>query len=191
VEYKEYVLPESVNEYIKEQLSWDKNLSKTILAAKDVTHGKKISLLPVNYDLNSIENYNYGHILDREDSIAWMVNIMDKFLEEDTNHIILLLHPLASPTDSSLKKEDLPIVKYVDDVYVYLYSGNFREQDMVKKCLIFADCFYLAGIMSTIEMDCSELPVIFNSDILTELVKNAKYLIVSAFDVEGYILCEL
>lgn len=187
--YQEYSLPSCVDSYIIDRFEWPRALGKALLSEKDVSKARKVTLLPESTSIESVVDYEDGGITSRESSISWLVEKMQRFLNQEKDRVIIFQDAFAEPKDPYIRKSNVPILSYKDEVYFTITGEKRQEPEYIKDILIKADSHFMIGIMSYLLE--SELPVGGELDLnlITTLARRTEHVIVSAFDEEGYILC--
>ena len=187
--YQEYGLPSCVDSYIIDRFEWPRALGKALLSEKDVSKAQKVTLLPESTSIESVVDYEDGGITSRESSISWLVEKMQRFLNQEKDRVIIFQDAFAKKEDPYIQKSNLHILTYRDEVYFAIFENKAQDSEYVKETLIKADSHFMVGIMSSLPEFHLPLEGELNMDVITILARSTEHVIVSAFDEEGYILC--
>lgn len=188
--YKEYVLPSSVDDYIKEQLDYPRALAKILLIERDISRASKTTFLPSNINVGAIADFEVFTLdINTRICVNWLIDKIQKFLKEEESRIVVLQDPCAEKSFPYVKRLDIPITTYQEEVYFVIGPKKADDLAYIEKVLRRADSYYFVGIMSSLPSDCLPPPKEFDQDIINLLVKRTKHLFVQAYDDLGYILC--
>jgi len=190
-EYKEYTLPPSANEYIFDISGLPMILCSKIREEKDIVNSVKTTYLPVNLEMGLIEErYKGGGVSRRSDPDEWLRIKLQQYLSLDKDNIVIFDHADAKPNYPWIKKKNVPINVFNQEVYFTLYSNQADDLEAIENTIKNSStASRLFGVMSSLKDE--HLPLARNLDerIIQMIVNNTKHLIVSAFDFEGYIIC--
>jgi len=187
-EYREFDMGNSANAYIAKFLDWPRSLSKVLAMTVDVSIGRKMSSLPEGTRLTNIENFAWGGITQKDESVRWFVRKICGYLREDKTKIVLFQHAYSYAKDGWIKECNVPIICFGDEVYFVLLEQDVSDTARLTEVLRHADCPHMIGIMSSLPEDKSIDQGRLDLDTITLLAQRTEHVFVSAFDGEGYII---
>ena len=188
-EHKEFVLPDSIDEYIMGILGWNKDLPKAVSREKDISKAKKLSFLPVTLSRKEIEDYEWvcpGKGKAKQDE--WLVDKMQKHLRLGDDRVVVLMDAYAKPTDGWIKRTKPPIKTFREDVY-FTASSEQKENPQYLEYILRALDRWSVGVMSSLPQSYLPMPRELDEETVYMLARNSEHIIFSIYDETGYILC--
>jgi GTP:adenosylcobinamide-phosphate guanylyltransferase len=120
----------------------------------------------------------------------WLINKITEYLSADKNRLVVFENVCAKPTSPWIQKTNIKIHAFKEEVYHALGSGYVNDKQHIEKTLKHTKSVFLfVGVMSYLSDKECVLPKQLDIDIIRDIAKNTKAIILEAFDGEGYIIC--
>ena len=189
-DYKEFVLPPSVNEEILNQLDYPMALAKALKSERIISDSKKLTYLPAETKPEEAENYGEGpENIRRGPAIKWLIKKVQSYLRQGPNRVIVFQDPFADPALEYIKKWDFPFISFGEEVYVAVGYEHADDYEYIQKILRAVEAEWLVVAMSQLPLENLPFPSEFDDKIIRLIARNTDHFIVSAYDGSGYFLC--
>lgn len=197
--------------YFLNSLKDSNYVSGIVIACIDFTKGKFFTLLPDSVDREKIYEFSNGGILPQNpiqrkpigslpgvhefSMIPSITNelagIVEKFLQKNEENVCLIDDVIRNSKDSFQKDVELSecVVFHDQDVY-YLINNQRSKSSLIVKCLRNSRAFWHSlCIFSKTSIRDIQGKIITDLQI-KDICMNAQFLIVGAYDGEGYVFWE-
>jgi hypothetical protein len=188
--YKECQLGEWIVPHIIEDLYMIGYLAKKVLEYKNIKSSVRTIYISENWDIKKVE-INYLN-LDTSHSItlSWLANKVQEFVLLKNDHIGIFEDPSTSHSRPWIKKKNIPLISFKDEVLYDIYGKNAESLEYIEQRIRHAKgASYLFGIMSSLPKSYLPLSTTIDENTIDLLARRCESMIVSAFDGTGYIIC--
>jgi len=151
--------------------------------------GKSFTYIPIDTDKTKIYKFKRGDIVDLNKTKVFYKRYLEKYLANESENIIIFENSASKKGDKWLNISKSKIISYGDDIYHVLTPENINEIEITRQeatnawlNITFLSHFSKKKIL-TIKT--------FDKDDLFEISKNVKGIVVDAYDLDGFIFCEI
>jgi hypothetical protein len=178
-------------QYIINQLSLGGEISN-YLQKFNLGMGTLITYLPEEVDTEKITDWSesidwlYGKNVTKENENI-LINLISKFMKMKKGNCFLS-ETLCLLGDPILNKKNFPYISYNNQIFGYLI--NISSDELIRTVLINSRRYPFVGLLTELP---NGLDAIYNKQKLSEntlerLIKLTRYIIIGAFDDEGFII---
>lgn len=127
----------------------------------------------------------------RNDAKSVIVDFIYEYLKVDDNCCIFE-EANGSPSDPWVKESEIEYVSIRNEMFYFLdRENNYKEK--IRKSLVTSDGYYFLCVLGKLQIEKRDLFIPskeISPVILEEFIKQVKFIIVKAYDGEGYLMWE-
>ena len=219
--YQEFVLKgELIDQYALECLNGGNTLARELLRVKNIKSAEKTTLLPSEFDPQSIEKYSYGGVFERNEAVPmekieeirkemnlgpsavieavedgpskkWLIDKLVEYLGTDKDRLVIFENAIAEPLAPYIQKDLTNVYFFEEEVYHALGAEDSSDKKHIEKVIRRAESYMLVGAMSFVPDKESILTKQLSLETIKAIAENTMAVISRAFDGEGYVICTL
>ena len=187
-------LPNDLSGYIREQINYGESFAK-LLSALPLEKGSIFTFLPQNIDVAEIEDFSLSLELTRgfgtwsESSLNYLVGLVTDYLS-NTPHAFVVSESFDDITSVERGLVSRPF--FLFENVVYYFCANADDLNLsVENALKFGRSYPSICAVGSFVENCSlRSGEILSTEKIKNIVNSIKYIIVGAYDEEGYIIWE-
>ena len=191
----------AASSYIKETLNIGLTLSHFIGLNFNFMDGELFSFIPIDFDNAKIINFTHGQNFPNTAIREAVCKLIEEFMTDHSDLVLFLENNLVRPSDPWLTKTLVSTIQHENEIYHYCtisksetmgVSYNFNEA--ISETISAADDAYppLIGVISICPSSLYDHPPgmfgTLQREELEMIAKKAVFIIVGAYDGEGYII---
>ncbi|MFA6915653.1 MAG: hypothetical protein WC222_04595 [Parachlamydiales bacterium] len=192
---------DKVYNHFLEHLPHGNFLSSEILQQINLKTGIFYTFLPQDLTDNQLYGFSYGGVLSEleEKKIPQYLNFfptpntdlqtalfIGEFLSLNNNNAVIFEDVSARATDSNIGIEGTQTCIFNDDVY-YIVQASFSI-DLIKKCIF--NCGEAWHFLCVLSKNVPKMDSTLVEEDFKRIYSNVQYIIIGAYDGEGYIIWE-
>lgn len=196
---------EKTTAYFSDQLKDGNSLSQAILKDQKLKYGKFFTILPMNGKIDRLYEFSSGciipslptgiekfHLLNKSDFQPGQIEVVSvnrfiyDFLENNDDNFALIENVLGKITDKYISISGVDIVLIGEEVY-YLLRENCSLEQIKEACGKSQEAWHFLAVLGSHKSEINETVL---RDGFDSIIQDIRYLIVGAYDEEGYIFWE-
>ena len=176
--------PDSI-EYVRERISWGKQIGKHLLDLP-LNRGEVTAFLPESIAVDRRRNLLAGGIGQTDQLVEPIVDFVSEYLSNNSRKYVIFDDPLAQK-NTILQDEQIFVCG--SDVYPFVTStDNYRER--LKGELISIGTWYFIGVLTSLD---EESDIILTGETITDkklqmLASRTDHILVNAYDGETLVI---
>ena len=180
-------LDERAIAFINGELEYGNSLAQSLRAEKSFAKGQVTAYLPASLDIENIPDFNHSIFLETglrfgKPAEQRVKDFIANYLQKDRKHCFVVETYYRYPEDEAfLKEHAIPFFVFEDQVYFFLTESILNLHEILHSA---RDYPFVSCLTSFPE----EVLMLANSAFIQGLSNRAEFIIVKAFDAEGYYL---
>lgn len=175
-------------EFVKDNLDSTNTLCEQLLKLVNFKEGNFFTYLLPQADENKIHRFKYS-ILSCVINRNGVSNYVFKYIKKNPQVLCLFDDALRKSTDKHLDTFNKCGLLYKNEIYYFIDRQNLDE-DLILQCFQSSSAIWHSlCILTKMELNRKE-PNILTLEMINNICKNAKVILIGAYDDEGYIFWE-
>ncbi len=180
-------LDERAHSFIKDELKHGNSLAQFLSEIKSFDEGQVTSYLPASLGFEKIPDFNHSIFLETGLKLGKIAEQMvevfiAEYLQKDKGHCFVVETYYHYPKDKAfLNKNAIPYFIFENQVYFYSTESSVNLHEVLHSA---RDYPFISCLTSLPE----PTPIPANSEFIQGLSERAQFIIIKAFDAEGYYL---
>ena len=184
----EFVLDDRAIDYIYSELSKGRGLARQ-LAQLPLRGGRVVTYLPDTVTETALMDFGSGGVASGEENRN-LAQFIQRHLKETTAgpQLCVLEHALARRGDPVIARWEIPYFTVGDEVYLFAEGGSSFDQ--VLGILTEGHLYPAIGTLASLPDGYRPIDegAAVDQDVLRRLAEGTRYLIVGAYDAEGWLI---